>query len=224
MARSLLSTPDLPNLDGVAVLGGKTVCSTATDMARYLGQEVVAAGHILLTGGRHGAGEAAAAGAAAWCKDHGLDPCRRVFSLVPNGTKPDFAIGQTVPAGCDKTDRSVLLVQCTTGAVVIGGDTGTANEVFISVLQAIMNGYAIIPACGTGGVADRMCRKIAFEDALLNDPTPSAAKGQALVRRLLCRPCWYCDIDPVAAHDKWFFVDRKDDVARRMYHLRHTYF
>ena len=179
MARSSLNTPDLPNLHGIAVIGGMTIPPAGAEMARLAGQAIIAAGRILVTGGRRGVGEAAAAGAAACCEDWGIDPLESVFSLIPPDETADFATGRALLAGGNKIERRLLLVQCTTGAIVIGGGSGTADEVLISVLQAIMNGYSLIPASGTGGVADRIYRKIGpFDEAILNDATPSAEKAR----------------------------------------------
>jgi hypothetical protein len=95
------------------------------------------------------------------------------------------------------------MVQSTTGAIVVGGGTETADEVLLAVLEAIMNGYCLIPAVGTGGVADRICRRIpAFDEAVLNDPKPSPEKATAFVKKLFSPPCWYCDIEPTSASRK----------------------
>jgi uncharacterized protein (TIGR00725 family) len=226
MGRSSLQTPDLPNLTGIALMGGGSISSAATEMSGFVGRAVVAAGRVLITGGRRGAGEAAARGAAVYCEQKGLDPLQWVFSLTPANEYADFVVGRSLSAGQSTTERRILLVQCTKGAIVIGGGTGTADEVLVAVLEAIMNGYSLIPAAGTGGVADRICRKILpFEEAILNELNPSEEKAIALVSRLLSPPCWYCDIDPASVHDKWFFGTReRDPVAQRMYRIRHKYF
>jgi uncharacterized protein (TIGR00725 family) len=194
-------------------------------MARVVGRAVISAGHILVTGGRRGVGEAAARGAVAVCDEQGKNPLEWVFCLLPAGEAADFPLGRRLSAGQNKIERRILTVHSTTGAIVIGGGTGTADEVLLAVLEAIMNGYCLIPVVGTGGVADRICCRIPpFEEALLNDPRPSPERANALVKRLLSPPCWYCDIEPASAHEKWFETLDRDREAQRMHEIRHKHF
>jgi hypothetical protein len=80
--------------------------------------------------------------------------------LAPGGRSCRFSFGRRLSAGRNKMERRIATVQSTTGAVMIGGGAGTADEVLLPVLEAIMNGYCLIPAVGTGGVAGRIYRGI----------------------------------------------------------------
>jgi uncharacterized protein (TIGR00725 family) len=183
MAEITLADPNLPNRDGIAVIGGTAATSIALNMAGLVGRAIIRAGRILLTGGRSGIGESAGFGAAAMCEESGLDSREWVFSLTPSGDGGDFSCGTNLQAGADKTERRILLARNSIGAIVIGGGQGTADEVLICVLQAIMDGYRIIPASGTGGVADRICRSIPpFSEEVLNNPKASLQKADLLVR------------------------------------------
>jgi uncharacterized protein (TIGR00725 family) len=225
MAEITLSDPNLPNRNGIVVIGGTTATSTALAMAELVGQATMRAGRILLTGGRRGVGESAARGAVSFCAEGGLDSKDRVFSLTPSGDRGDFCFGANVQAGADKTERRILLARNSIGAIVIGGGQGTADEILICVLQAIMDGYRVIPASGTGGIADRICRGIPpFSEEALNTLKVSREKADLLVSKLLSGPCWHCDIDPTAAHDLWFFGAARDGIAKRMARLRRRYF
>jgi hypothetical protein len=222
--RVVLSCPGLPAEPGVAVIGGRVITDEACQMAALIGKAIILAGRSLLTGGRRGAGEHASLGAAVACSELGTAPEAKIFALVPRGERSDFRIGTCLEAGSNWLERRILLIRHSVGAIVVGGGEGTADEVRIAVLQAIMEGYSIIPASGTGGIADRICCAIKpFDEPVLNDPRPSEEKARRLVRKLLAR-CWYCDIDPVVAHDDWFFRDKRDPTAARMARLRRTYF
>ena len=209
---------------GVAIIGGAAIGNEACQMATLIGREVILAGRSLLTGGRGGAGEHASLGAAAACTELGIAAEARIFALVPRDERAEFRVGTCVEAGSSWLERRIMLIRHSVGAIVVGGGEGTADEVRIAVLRAIMEGYSIIPASGTGGVADRICRAIGpFEEAVLNHRRPSGEKARRLVEKVLSG-CWYCDIDPVVAHEQWFFGENRDPTAIRMAHIRHTYF
>jgi len=209
----------------IAILGGTVLSPAAIIMARQIGHAVIDAGCCLVTGGRKGAGQAASEGAAIACREHGIDISQHVIAFVPEGDAPDFDIGTVMQIGTDKVERRVALVCSTVGAIVIGGGKGTRSEVLIAVLEAIMDGYSLIPVSGTGGEADRICANIPpFADPLLDNPTPSLEKARAIVTAIQQRLYWYCDIDPVQAHYDWFESPSKDAVAKKMYRIRHKYF
>ena len=216
----------LPRITCIAVIGGQSIAPRAAKMACLIGYHIIDAGCCLVTGGRKGAGESASRGAYEACLQKGLNPMEFIFSLVPEGEQPDFQIGSCIHVGKNKLERRIALVQNTFGAVIIGGGKGTASEIRLAVLQAIMDGYKLIPASGTGGEADRICSAIPpFEDDILNNPYPSDEKARRLVERMLrTGPCWYCDIDPSKAHDEWFFSSKRNRIADEMYRIRHKYF
>lgn len=220
---SRFNIASLPELDKrTAVIGGSSLSPSAQEMAFLIGYELVAQGNHVLTGGRKGAGESASLGAYEACRKIGSDPENVIFSFVPEGKQPDFRIGSYIHIGKDKLERRIALIQNTYGAIVIGGGKGTASEVRLAVLEAIMNGYSLIPVSGTGGEADRICSSIPpFEDAVLNDPFPSQEKARIIVKR---KGGWYCDMNPSQEHDKWFFSNSRDYLAEEMYKIRHKYF
>jgi uncharacterized protein (TIGR00725 family) len=197
---------DFPSYKRIAVLGGQEISEQAKEMARAIGVSIVANGCCLVTGGRAGAGEAASQGAYKQCLESNLDPKKCIVSLVPEGKLPSFQIGSYINVGRSYIERRIALVKNTEGAIVVGGGAGTASEVKIALIQAIMDGYGLIPVLGTGGEADRICSKIKkFEDPLFSDPSPSIERAQRIVQRMLMSGnCWYFGIDPVAAHDELF--------------------
>jgi predicted Rossmann-fold nucleotide-binding protein len=215
----------LPATTRIAVIGGTTLIPQAVVMARLIGRAIVEAGCSLVTGGRLGAGLVASEGAAIACKEMGLDVLRHVIAFVPVGSRADFDIGKVINVGTDKMARRVALVGNTIGAIVIGGGQGTRSEVLIAVLEAIMDGYSLLPVSGTGGEASRLCACIAsFPNPLLNEPSPSIEKARAIILEIQRVPCWYCDIDPVKAHYEWFECKIRSKTAEEMYRIRHKYF
>ncbi|MFA5875953.1 MAG: hypothetical protein WC901_04670 [Candidatus Margulisiibacteriota bacterium] len=215
----------LPDTKKIAVIGGTKLIPDGITMAHHVGRAIIDAGCCLVTGGRMGAGRAASEGAAAACRDRGLDVLQHVIAIVPEGDNADFRIGTVAHIGSDKVARRVALVTNTVGAIVIGGGKGTRSEVLIAVMEAIMDGYSIIPVSGTGGEADRMSARVSpFPDALLNNTDPSPEKANVIVKVIQQVPCWYCDIDPVQAHYDWLESPSKDKTGKKMFRIRHKYF
>lgn len=212
--------------DNIAVLGGIKISQNAAKMAKLLGRQIIFSGHNLVTGGRMGAGFEASRGAYDVCLKLHIDPNKRIFSVVPEGNKPDFKIGTSIYAGRDKLERKIALIQNTDQAFVIGGGQGTRSEIHIGVIQAIMNSYSITAVSGTGGEADRVCSVMPpFKEKILNNPAPSEEKARMLLQHY---PYWHCDIDPVKAHDQWFgtsdVLSQDNQLSKEMYRIRSKYF
>jgi hypothetical protein len=148
--------------------------------------------------------------------------------LTPKGETPDHKLGSWLHVGSNKLERQIALVQNSRGAIVIGGGVGTSSEIHIAVMEAIMEGYFLIPVSGTGGEADRICSKIPkFKNPVLRDTNPSPEKARQVVLSIL-NGCWYCDINPKEAHDKWLGSSdaspEKSALAKKMQKIRHNYF
>jgi uncharacterized protein (TIGR00725 family) len=198
------------------VLGGHNLDEKAEEMAQFMGECIVESGCCLVTGGRAGAGESASQGALKQCIGVNVDPKTRIISLVPEGKSPAFDIGSSIHVGQSYFERRVALIKNTYGAIVIGGGTGTASEVKIGLIEAIMEGYKLIPVSGTGGEADRIYSLIKeFKEPLLNSLVQSRKKAQAIVQRMLMPGnCWYFGVDPVAVHDE-LFLSNSDPYYHR---------
>jgi uncharacterized protein (TIGR00725 family) len=212
---------DTPLYKRIAVLGGQDLSLKAKEMAHLIGASIIKNGCCLVTGGKAGAGQVASQGAYEQCLKNNIDSRNHILCLVPEGKSPSFVIGSSINVGRGSFERRVALIKNTMGAIVIGGGIGTASEVKIGLIQAIMDGYGLIPVLGTGGEADRICSVIAgFDDPLLNSSEVSFEKAQRIVQRLqMPGNCWYFGADPVAAHDELFLS--RDDTY---YHKHEDYF
>ncbi len=191
----------LPNIyEGhcnTAVIGGIDISRYAAKTANSIGKQIIERGENLITGGRKGAGFEASQGAYEACLKLHIDPNKRIFSVVPKGKKPDFKIGTCVQAGKDKLERRVVLIQNSGAAYVIGGGTGTRSEIYIGIIQDIMNGYGIRAVPGTGGEADRIC------------------SGQFDINATRLHDIWFGSSDVSRKHDR---------LSNEMFGIRAKYF
>ncbi len=207
----------------LVVIGGHDLGSEAANMAELLGREIIAAGYCLLTGGRHGAGEFASAGAAAYCTEHGLDMMERVFAVVPWGDSTAFACCRVLHAGIDDFERGMVLMCRARAAFIVGGGVGTEHEIMHAAVDDYMawGTAAIMPVAGTGGVAQRVLQAShPYGDSILDDPRPSSEKARKLVasvgeHRFALFTYWGVNI-----HAGWLSGD-KHPVVRRTYRIRH---
>jgi len=207
----------------LAVIGGRSQTGDAALMAELLGSAIVAAGLRLVTGGRAGAGEAAARGAAGYCASHDLDPAQWVFTLIPFGAEPDFAIGRVTHAGKDRFERRLILMRCCQAAFVVGGGSGTERELMHAAVDDYMawGCASVLPVAGTGGAADRLLAlNQPYGDALLDGPAASEEKAQRLVaavgrHHFALFGFWGVDI-----HEGWLTGSRHP-VVRETLKIRH---
>ncbi len=207
----------------LAVLGSSRLEPAAAEMAGLLGQEIVAAGHGLVTDGCSATAGACVEGALRTCRARGVDPRAAILSVHRRRDALRVTAGEALAVG-SRTGRRCELVRRTWGAFVIAGDRATRQDLLVATVQAIVEGYSVLPVPGTGGLADRICQAVPPSgDPILLDPRPSADKARALVARLTSPPCWICDLDPVELHDRWF-VHPQDARSRAMLSIRRRYF
>lgn len=214
----------LPDPSKVAVvIGGKTISDTTSQMACFLGYEIVAAGYRLVTGGRRGAGEQVSRGAAKYCQENNVPVDDYVFAIVPRGSSADFSCCRRLYAGKNKLERGAALMNCAERAFVIGGGVGTLNELMFAAVDYYMAwGTAkVVPVAGTGGVADRILKNgRRFDDPRLNDLTPSQQKAHTLVHT----NTHFCPLDDlwgIDIHDAFGGSNDPDPVVRRFAYIRH---
>lgn len=215
----------LPAPSKVAVvIGGKDLTHFAAQMAYALGYEIVAAGCMLVTGGRRGTGEQVSRGAAKYCQENDLPVEDYVFAVVPKGNSADFSCCRCLYAGKNKLERGAALMHCAERAFVIGGAVGTLNELMFAAVDCYMAwGTAkIVPVAGTGGMADRILKKgRRFDEPYLNDPTLSRQKAHALV---YAKTAYFCPLDDlwgIDIHDAFARSNDPDPVVRRFAYIRH---
>jgi hypothetical protein len=209
----------------LALFGSGRLTPATAEMASLLGREIVAAGYRLVTDGRSSAAVAAAAGALERCRTDGLDPRAAVLSVHYTKALPLFTFGDALAVDRSEIKRRCAMVQVTTGAFVVGGDKRTREDVMMATLEAIVEGYSLLPVPGTGGLADRIYRADpSLEDPAMTSSQPTPEKARKLVARLLDSPCWLCDVDPMVMHDRWFKQSPVDAESRTMFHVRHRYF
>lgn len=197
-------------------------------MAQMLGEAIVAGGFKVLTGGRRGAGELVAKGAAHYCITNGMSIEDYVFALVPFSESADFPGCRVVHAGADRFERSYVLMNRVRVALVLGGAAGTEHEVMHAAVDYYMAGGTarLLPVSGTGGTADRILMVHGkYDDPILDDRRPSAEKAAKLVALAgagsrcpigyLPYRLWGVDI-----HEGWLSGD-PHPVVRYTYKIRH---
>lgn len=214
----------LPKWDELfAVIGGHRISSEAETMAFFLGRAIVEAGYKIGTGGRRGAGESASRGAAEYCDERGLDFRVYVFAIVPWGDNPDFSHCHPIHAGKNTFERGLVLMRRSRTAFIVGGEVGTEHEIMHAAVDDYMAwGCAnIMPVSGTGGIAERILKRIhPYYDSLLDAPEPSLEKAKRLIESSCKFRFPLFDFWEVNIHEGWQ-SGNQHPVVHRTYKIRH---